>query len=92
MRLDQGPAVAAAPAGQPGQRALGFIDGDAGVALLGRDLALRQVEMLTAEGIDRRPLRFRRGKRGRAGLGAYCGKWHRRPLFLWDTLPIFRQE
>jgi hypothetical protein len=41
MRLDQGAAIAAAPARQPGHRAFGFIDGDVGAAAFGRDLLFR---------------------------------------------------
>jgi hypothetical protein len=50
--LDQGPAVAAAPARQPSQRAFRLIDRHFGVAVFGRDLVLRQVEVLAAKTID----------------------------------------
>ena len=42
LRLDQRAAVAAAPAREPGERAFGFVDGDAGAAEFGDDLACGQ--------------------------------------------------
>jgi hypothetical protein len=57
-----------------------------------RDLTLRQIKVLGAEGIDRGPLRFRLGKCGCSDFSVAVGKWHRHPLFVWDTLPIFSQE
>ena len=78
MRLDQGAAVAAAPARQPGERAFGLIDGDVGAAELGRDLALRQGEMLAAKAIDRRLAAARRRRLADlsrlAAHGRTCGR------------------
>jgi hypothetical protein len=59
MRLDQGAAVASAPARQPSERAFGFIDGDIDAAEFGRDLPFGQVEMLAAKAVDRRAVRPR---------------------------------
>jgi hypothetical protein len=64
VRLDQRAAVASAAARKPGERAFGFVDGDAGAAELGRDLALGKVEMLAEKGIDSRLLRFWRADWG----------------------------
>src|SRR5215831_1413444 len=52
MRFDQRTAASAAPAREPGQRAFGFIVGDAGAPALGDELALGQNEMPGAKGID----------------------------------------
>src|SRR4029077_10018230 len=59
IRLDQGAAIASAPARQPDKRAFRFIDDNAGAAELGDDLALRQSKMLRAKAVnDRLSLRL----------------------------------
>ena len=70
MRRDQGAAVAATAAREPGQRAFRLVDGDAGAAELGRDLTLRQGQMPAAEAVDRRPLRVMLRRRRHARFGA----------------------
>jgi len=54
IRLDQGAAIASAPARQPDKRAFRFIDDNAGAAELGDDLALRQSKMLCAKAVNDR--------------------------------------
>src|SRR5215470_14043761 len=52
MRLDQGTPVASAPSRQPDQRAFRFIDGNAGAAEVGHDLAFLQSKMLGTKTIN----------------------------------------
>jgi hypothetical protein len=54
VRLDQRVPVAAAPAREPGERAFGFVDGDAGAAVLDLDLSFAQRQVPGTKGIDAR--------------------------------------
>ncbi len=77
MRFDIAAAVAAAPAGEPGERTFAFIDGDTGAAEFGRDLPLRQGKMLAAKRIDFRLRRIRNvfcRLAIRAAHGRTCGR------------------
>jgi hypothetical protein len=54
MHFDQGTAVASAPARKPDERTFRFIDGDAGAAKVGDDLAFAQSQMLGTKAVDGR--------------------------------------
>lgn len=83
MRRDQGAAVAAAPAREPGEWAFSLVDGDAGATKFGDDLPLRQRQMLAAKLVDLGPQRFpvsycvRRRALCRAPCGPACCRWRR---------------
>ena len=71
MRLDQGAAIASAPARQPDKRAFRFIDDNAGAAEVGDDLALRQSKMLRAKAVNDRLRSLRLPACSLSPLGAF---------------------
>src|SRR6185503_18752707 len=70
MRLDQGAAIASAPARQPDKGAFRFIDDNAGAAEVGDDLALRQRKMLRTKAVNDRLRSLRLPARSLSPFGA----------------------
>src|SRR4029077_8190177 len=71
IRLDQGAAIASAPARQPDKRAFRFIDDNAGAAEFGDDLALHQSKMLRAKAVNDRLRVLRLPARSLSPLGTF---------------------
>jgi hypothetical protein len=68
MRFNQRPPIAAAPAGEPNERAFRLVDCDAGMAEASDDLSFRKDEMLRAKAVNCRLRRLRASARRLSAL------------------------